>query len=362
MNKFQLSDTNIQTLEQLSEYFPQINPLDSSLKLIARKYPFSIPEYYLSLIDLLDREDPIQKMCVPSFTETSEDGCFDTSGEANNTVIRGLQHKYPQTVLLLTTNKCAMYCRYCFRKRMVGTHPEEIVDDLEAVFSYIRNHKEISNVLISGGDSFLLENDVIETYLSALCDIEHLDYIRFGTKTPVVFPQRIYEDMELQNILKTYSRKKAICISTQFNHPRELTPEAIRAVSCLQNLGILVKNQSVLLKGVNDNPQTLANLLKSLTRASIIPYYIFQCRPVTGVKNQFQVPLREGYQIIEKAKMLENGNGKCFRYVMSNIHGKLEILGESEKEMFFKYHQSKNPDDYGKIFAREIDSKTCWIE
>lgn len=362
MNKFQLSDSNIQTLEQLSQYFPQINSQDPSLKLIAERYPFSIPEYYLSLIDPKDIHDPIRKMCVPSFIETSAEGSFDTSGESNNTVIRGLQHKYPQTVLLLSTNLCAMYCRYCFRKRMVGTHPEETLEDLDAAFSYIQNHKEISNVLISGGDSFLLENSVIETYLSRLCNIEHLDYIRFGTKVPVVFPQRIYEDKELQNILKTYSRKKAIYISTQFNHPKELTPEAIQAVSCLQNLGVVVKNQTVLLKGVNDNPQTLTKLLKSLTKASIIPYYIFQCRPVTGVKNQFQVPLREGYHIIEEAKMMENGNGKCFRYVMSNTHGKLEILGESEEKMLFKYHQSKNPDDYGKIFAREIDSECCWIE
>ena len=362
MNRFHLLDSNIRTLEQLSRYFPQINPEDASLKLIAQKYPFSIPEYYLSLINPEDKDDPIRKMCIPSFIETSISGSFDTSGEAGNTIMPGLQHKYPQTVLLLSTNHCAMYCRYCFRKRMVGSHPEETVDNLDAAFSYIKNHQEISNVLISGGDSFMLDNGTIETYLSSLCNIEHLDYIRFGTKTPVVFPQRIYDDPELLEILKTYNRKKPIYISTQFNHPRELTPEALRAIACLQDQGLTIKNQTVLLKGVNDTPQTLGTLLKELTKARIIPYYVFQCRPVTGVKDQFQVPLKEGFQIVEKAKMMQNGNGKCFRYIMSNIHGKLEILGESAGKMFFKYHQAKDPSDYGRIFSLNLSDDMCWIE
>ena len=315
------------------------------------------------MINTDDEGDCIRKMSIPSFSEMDITGTFDTSGESSNTKLRGLQHKYPQTVLLLSTNRCAMYCRYCFRKRMVGSHTEEIVEDIDKAVSYIAEHTEISNVLISGGDSFLLDNAAIEHYLSALCSIGHIDYIRFGTKVPVVFPQRITEDRELQDILKKYCTKKQLYVMTQFNHPSELTEHAVNAVNCLKSLGLIVKNQTVLLKGINDDPAVLAGLMKQFTKIGIIPYYVFQCRPVTGVKNQFQVPLRTGYYIVEQAKRLQNGNGKCFRYALSNPDGKVEIIGKmDDSHMIFKYHQAKNPDNIGRIFIKEISEDACWAE
>ncbi len=330
---------------------------------ILDKYPMSITPYYLSLIDFNDPNDPILKMCIPSIEETDLGGSFDTSGEADNTIIDGMQHKYKQTALILSTNQCAMYCRHCFRKRLVGLTDDEIAKKFSEMTDYIKNHKEISNVLISGGDSFLNNNKKIQGYLEALCDIEHLDLIRFGTRTPVVFPSRITDDKELQEILKTYSKKKQIYVITQFNHPKELTKEAIASVKCLMNLGISVKNQTVLLKGINDNPTVLGNLLKGLTAAGITPYYVFQCRPVTGVKNQFQLTLEEGYDIVEKAKSMQNGQGKGFKYCLSHVTGKIEIVGKTENgEMIFKYHEAKYDKDQGRIFIKKLDKNQCWLD
>ena len=249
---------NISTAEELRACIPVSK--DDNIEDVVYKFPASIPEYYLSLIDADDPHDPIRKMSVPSSGELAEGGTFDTSGESSNTVLKGMQHKYARTVLILSTNKCAMYCRYCFRKRMVGSTESEIADNLDDIFAYIKEHTEITNVLISGGDSFLLENEQIEKYLSALCEIDHLNYIRFGTKTPIVLPKRITEDKELLDILKKYSAKKQIYVHTQFNHPSEITEKSTAAVKCLINAGVMVKNQAVLLKGVNDDPEILSKL------------------------------------------------------------------------------------------------------
>ncbi|NMB42673.1 MAG: KamA family radical SAM protein, partial [Clostridiales bacterium] len=229
------------------------------------QYPMLIPEYYYSLIDFNDPDDPIMKMSIPSSYEFDRDGSFDTSGEGDNTKLPGLQHKYAQTALILSTNKCAMYCRHCFRKRLVGLSTEEVVDHLGEIVAYIKEHEEISNVLISGGDSFVNSNSVIEKYLKALTDIPHLDFIRFGTRTPVVLPSRISEDKELLDLLKEYGNKKHLMVVTQFNHPKEITNEAKKAIKALLDVNVTVRNQTVLLGGVNDKPEILGQLFKSLT-------------------------------------------------------------------------------------------------
>ena len=186
---------------------------------IAEKFPISIPAYYLSLINKEDKNDPIRKMAIPSEFEKDLEGTFDTSGEGDNTVITGMQHKYNETVMILSTNQCAMYCRHCFRKRLVGLSDEEIAKHFEEMAQYIKEHKEISNVLISGGDSLVNSNTKIEYLLKLFTSIDNLDFIRFGTRIPVVMPQRISEDLQLLEILKKYSKKKQIYIVTQFNHP-----------------------------------------------------------------------------------------------------------------------------------------------
>ena len=206
-------------------------------------------------------------------------------------------------------------------------------------------------------------NRVIERYLRALTEIENLDFIRFGTRTPVTLPERIYGDMELLDLLEKYGRKKAVCAVTQFNHPRELTPEARRAVDALIERRVIVKNQTVLLRGVNDDPAVMAELLSGLTAFNIVPYYVFQCRPVKGVKGHFQVPLLEGIKITDNAKGHQNGFGKCIRYAMSHPRGKIEIIGNLPGgETVFKFHQNKYGDDEAKIFTRKLSPEHCWLD
>ena len=354
---------NIIELEELEQYLEMTDQEKETMKEILRRFPMSVPKYYLSLIDPNDPNDPIKKMCIPSTFETDLNGSFDTSGESINTIVRGIQHKYDPTILALTTSMCAMYCRHCFRKRLVGLDDnDDVIRDIHSLVKYVEEHPEVTNVLISGGDSFLNTDEVIETYLKDLIDIPYLDLIRFGTRVPVVLPQRITEDQKLQEILKKYNAKKQIYVVTQFNHPREITKESGAAIQALLETGVALKNQTVLLKGVNDDPAILAELLKQLTRWGIAPYYVFQCRPVRGVKNQFQVPLRRGAEIIKGAKNLQNGIGKSFRYVMSHETGKIEILGINNRdEVVFQYHQAKYEQDVSRIFTLPISDDLAWL-
>jgi KamA family protein len=356
---------NLTTVEELEENL-KLSLTEAereNLREIIDIYPMSVTRFYLSLINHEDEKDPIRRMCIPSILETDRSGSLDTSGESDNTVITGLQHKYRQTALILSTNQCAMYCRHCFRKRLVGLSSEEIMKHMEEIISYLKTHQEISNVLISGGDSFLNSNAAIKRYLEELYRIEHLDFIRFGTRVPVTFPMRIYKDRELLDVLKEYNKKKRIYIITHYNHPNEMTEESRLAIRALMNCGLGIKNQTVLLKGVNDDPEVLADLINKMTKWGIIPYYIFQCRPVAGIKNQFQLPLKKGIRIVEEAKAGLNGQGKCFRYVLSNRTGKIEILGMlKDNTMLFKYHESKEEINQGRIFTRQIDNNQCWID
>ncbi len=336
---------------------------EANLQSILDIFPMAIPQYYLSLIDWNDPDDPIRRMCIPSLTEIDISGDFDTSGEADNTVVTGLQHKYQQTALILSTNRCAMYCRHCFRKRLVGSSEEEIADNFDAMLDYIKAHPEITNILVSGGDSLMLSNATLEKYLCELTALPQLDFIRFGSRVPVVYPERILRDEELQAIFAKYAERKQLYLVTQFNHPRELTAEAKAVIKIFIKAGVVLRNQTVLLRGVNDDPQVLGQLLRELTAVGVSPYYIFQCRPVRGVKAQFQVPLQKGLEVVELAKGLQNGVGKCLRYCMSTPRGKVEIVGKlPDNQMLFKYNQAKDGSDAGRIFVAEVQPDQCWLE
>lgn len=329
---------------------------------VLKTYPMSITPYYLSLIDFSNPDDPIRKMCIPSVQEMDLSGMLDTSGEAHNTVSEGLQHKYNQTALVLTTNRCAMYCRHCFRKRFVGLSDDEIASQFGDVLDYIANHKEINNVLLSGGDFLMLSNEHIREYLEKLTALDQLDIIRLATRMPVVLPSRISEDAELLDMLKDFGRRKQLYLVTQFNHPNELTNDAVIAISHLLRRGIIVKNQTVLLRGVNDDPMVLSELLSKLVASGAVPYYIFQCRPVTGVKNQFQLPITNGVKIVEQAKSMLNGQAKCIKYCMSHPRGKIEIIGkDADGKTIFKFHQSKYECDNSRIFSLYLDDAVGWL-
>ncbi len=354
---------SICTAEELAAEMGWGPEKEEECRRIVQRYPLMISRYYLSLVDKSDPEDPIGRMCIPSMDEFDAGGSFDTSGEGTNTKLEGLQHKYERTALLLSTNHCAMYCRHCFRKRLVGLSNDELNKRVDEAVSYVKAHPEISNVLVSGGDSLINPNAIIERYLRELSAVDSLNFIRFGSRTPVTLPERIYGDGELLALFERYADIKSLCVVTQFNHPRELTKESRRAVRALLDRGVQVRNQTVLLRGVNDKPETLAALLSGLTEMSVIPYYIFQCRPVTGVKGRFQVPLTEGVDIVDGAKSMQDGFGKAVRFAMSHPRGKIEIVGRlPDGEMIFKFHQNKLPADKAMLFTRRLSPGDTWLD
>lgn len=356
-------DNNVTTIDGLKEYIDLDVYEEEKLQKVIDRHPMSIPRYYLSLIDPTDPKDPIRKMAVPSKDELNLDGFYDTSGERKNTKLPGLQHKYANTVLLLSSNVCAMYCRHCFRKRMVGLSNEEIMGRFHEAYEYIANHPEVNNVLISGGDSLILPTSVLGHFLAELSKLKQLDYIRFGSRMAVTFPDRIIKDPELLELFKLYSKKnRRIYLHTQFNHPREITGQTIEAVNRVIRSGVVVNNQTVLLKDVNDSPEVLAELQRNLVRIGVNPYYVFQCRPVKRVKNHFQVPLAKGYRIVAKARGMLDGLSKRFRYAMSHERGKIEILGILGDEMFFKHQQARDPKDASRFFKCKLDEDAGWLD
>jgi lysine 2,3-aminomutase len=349
-------------LEELRNYATISSEEAEQIEQVVKIHPMRISPYYLSLIDWNDHDDPIRKIAVPSFEELNVEGVYDTSGEAENTKMPGLQHKYSETALILATNRCAMYCRHCFRKRLVGLPSTELVKRFEDAAAYIQEHEEINNVLISGGDPLVLNNELIASFLETLMSIDHLKFVRFGSRVPVTLPSRL-NDPEILAVFKKYSRQdKRVYVVTQFNHPREITPQSIRAVGNLLEAGIPVNNQTVLLRGVNDNPDTLASLLNGLVGFGVAPYYVFQCRPVKRVKHHFQVPIFKGVRIVESAKAKCNGLSKRFKYAMSHKTGKVEILGIIRDEIFFKYHEAKNRENLGVMFKRPVDETAGWLD
>jgi KamA family protein len=333
-----------------------------SIRAIHKQYPVQITNHYLSLIDMCDSDDPLYKMVIPSVLEITDDGFEDTSGERQNTIMQGVQHKYAQTLLLLSTNLCATYCRYCFRKRMVGTPGNETDPCLEKVVAYLRAHPTINNVLVTGGDAFLNDTETIEKHLAHLTELEQISYIRFGTRTLATFPQRILQDEALLNVLREYGKKKNIYVITQFNHERELSDQARKASHLLTQSGVGLYNQTVLLNGVNHTPETMVNLMRKLVENGITPYYVFQCRPVKGVKNHFQVPIPQGCDLISAVRSELSGIEKKFRYIMSHETGKIEILGRLDNgNIAFKYHQTQSTALQNKLFCKTIQDDQCWL-
>lgn len=353
---------NITSVEELGEILPLSQKEYFALKRVHRSYPINITRYYLSLIDPHDEDDPIRKMVIPYIEEVAGRGYIDTSGELDNTKVTGLQHKYRQTALLLLTNYCFANCRFCFRKRFVGVNDDEILRDAKDALRYVGEHPEITNLLLSGGDALSLNNRVISRILSGCDSIPHLKYIRIGTRVPVVFPERVLTDDGLVRILKRHSKtERRIIIQTHFNHPREITEESTRCVDTLLENGMIVHNQMVLLKGVNDDPDVLSSLKRKLMSIGVHPYYLFQCRPVVGTLH-LQVPIVRGYKIVEAAKSSLSGPAKMFKYIMSHRTGKIEILGLDDERIFFKYHQAKNRKKFGRFFSLPRVDYACWLD
>ena len=271
-------------------------------------------------------------------------------------------HKYNSTALLLVSNICEGICRYCFRKRLFVNKLRAYLRDPAAAMQYIKEHNEITNVLLTGGDPFVLATSKLENIVRQLREIEHVRIIRIGTKMPAFNPYRIIEDPVLLEMISKYStEQKKIYIMTHFAHPRELTDVAVKGVNLLQKAGALLANQTPLIRGVNDNPHVMAELLAELSFVGVIPYYIFQCRPATGNK-AYTVPIEKGYEIVEQAKSLVSGLAKRARYVMSHSTGKIEILGKTKEFVCFKYHRAADDKHSGRFLVLRSNTNAYWFD
>lgn len=354
---------SITTIGQLKTHVSLSPSREKQLRQVVERHPMRITRYYASLIDWSNPSDPIMRMAVPSVGEMDLSGSYDTGGEAQSTRMPGLQHKYLETALILATSRCPMYCRHCFRKRLVGLPTKEVLRRFADAARYIEEHREIRNVLISGGDPLILETSVLDKFLKRLSDISHVEFVRIGSRSPVTFPGRILKDRRLLKVLGRFSRpNRRLYVVSQFNHPTEITEISRKAVAKLLDAGMCMLNQAVLLKGVNDDPRTLAELLAKLTSIGISSYYVFQCRPVKRVKRNFQVPLEEGYRIVEGAKSRLPGPSKRFRYVMSHRTGKVEVLAIIGDEVYMKYHQARDPKNLGISFKRKLRPGAGWLD
>ncbi|MBU1711156.1 MAG: KamA family radical SAM protein [Proteobacteria bacterium] len=260
---------------------------------VVSTYPMRINSYYLSLIKKVG--DPIWKQAVPDIQELEDNVCIpDPLDEENLSPVPNLIHKYPDRVLFLVTSQCAMYCRFCTRKRKVGTDRMQITrETISAGLEYIRKTPAIRDVLVSGGDPLLLEDDQLEGILKSLRSIPHVEIIRLGTRVPCTLPMRV--TIRLAHMLKRYH---PIYINTHFNHPDEITPEASLACARLANAGIPMGCQTVLLKGVNDNPELIKKLMHKLLLIRVKPYYIFQGDMTKGT-NHFRTTVESGITILK---------------------------------------------------------------
>ncbi len=258
--------------------------------------PFSITPYYMSLISRDDPQQPLRRTVVPTAQELirSAGEADDPLGEEHDSPVPGLVHRYPDRVLLLVLDSCSSYCRYCTRSRMVG-HGEMVPNQerLELALDYIRRTPAIRDVLLSGGDPLLLSEQRLDWLLTQLRAIPHVEFIRLGTKTPAVLPQRITR--ELCRMLRKHH---PLWMSLHFIHPDECTPETFQACTRLADAGIPLGSQTVLLRGVNDNVETMKDLVHRLLKMRVRPYYLYQCDPITG-SSHFRTPVSKGLEIIE---------------------------------------------------------------
>ena len=348
--------TKVEQLEQLNEQEK------AELKKVTDKFAFRVNDYYLSLINFNDPKDPIRRIVIPSIEELEEWGKLDPSDEKAYTIMPGLEHKYHSVAVFLVTYKCDSLCRYCFRKRLFIKSEREYLQDWDAAYQYVREHPEVTNVLLTGGDALMLPTSQLEEILVTLWEIKHVRIIRLGTRIPSYNPYRIIDDPSLLKVIEKYSTKrKRIYVMTHFVHPRELTDVAVEAVALLQKARAKLANQTPLIRGVNDDPKVLAELLAKLSFIGAVPYYIFQCRPALG-NRAYTVPIEEGYEIVEQAKSRVSGLAKRARYTMSHSSGKIEIVGKTKDYVYFKYHRAFRDEDSGRFMVFKSNPNACWFD
>lgn len=289
----------IETLEELTKHIELTDEEQEGVRKSLETLRMAITPYYLTLIDPENPDCPVRKQAIPTEAEVhqADADLLDPLHEDEDSPVPGLTHRYPDRVLFLITDMCAMYCRHCTRRRFAGQSDASTPDDnIEKAIEYIAKTPQVRDVVLSGGDALLISDEKLEYIIRKLRDIPHVEIIRIGSRTPVVLPQRITED--LVNMLKKYH---PIWLNTHFNHSDEITEEAKLALAKLANAGVPLGNQSVLLRGVNDCVHIMKNLMHDLVVNRVRPYYIYQCDLSMGLEH-FRTPVSKGIEIIENLR------------------------------------------------------------
>ncbi len=286
----------IETLEDLKKYIELTPEEEEGVRACLGALRMAITPYYLSLIDPADPWDPVRRQAVPTVKELyrSSADLEDPLHEDSDSPVPGLTHRYPDRVLLLTTDQCSMYCRHCTRRRFAGQRDASVpLERIDKCIEYVRDTPAVRDVLLSGGDVLMLSDQMLEYIIARLREIPHVEIVRLGSRAPVVCPQRITP--ELCAMLRKYH---PIWLNTHFNHPNEITKEAGEACARLADAGIPLGNQSVLLAGVNDCIHTMKKLVQMLVQIRVRPYYIYQCDLSMGLEH-FRAPVSKGIEIME---------------------------------------------------------------
>ena len=289
----------IQTLEQLEARLSLTPEERAGTILAGKKLALGITPHFFNLVDKEDPDCPIRRQVVPRIEEsvTNPDEMTDPCGEDSHMPVPGLVHRYPDRVLLLVTDRCASYCRYCTRSRVVsGAGEQELSVDLEGAFTYLEKHPEVRDVLLSGGDPLLLSDSKLDSILTRLRKIPSIEFVRIGSRIPIFLPQRI-----TPALVAMLRKHHPLFLSVHTNHPKELTAEVKAGLERLADAGIPLGNQSVLLRGVNDRVETLKELFHKLLLCRVRPYYLYQCDLITGSAH-LRTTIREGQEIMEQLR------------------------------------------------------------
>ena len=358
---------NVTTVDQLKAHAVFSAEDEQELRRVVEVHPINIPRYYLGLINRDDPADPIRRMCFPSTEELVVVGSMgetttDPYGDDKHDKGNGVLHKYDYTALVVATEYCAMYCRHCFRRRIVGRRSDQVLKDFTGALEYIAGHPEITNVILSGGDPLMLPTPVLRRMLMSLAEIEHLDFVRIGSRVPVTFPVRLFED-DLIKLLQEFNERKPLYVATHFNHAREITPTSAEAIRRIRQCGATINNQAVLLRGVNDTAHDLVDLMNGLLGIGVNPYYLYQCMPVSRVRHHFQIPLKQGIAIVDRARADLNGYGTRFKYIIGHDVGKLEICGMIDGKIVLKqiHARSGHDEQASRLIMQELDDEAGWV-
>ena len=348
--------TKLSQIEQLSRQERE------ALEPVADRFAFRLNEYYAGLINWSDANDPLRRLVIPQVAELRDWGKLDASDEAAYTPVRGCQHKYTDTALLLVNEVCGAYCRYCFRKRLFMNDNDEASLDYSPGLAYIAEQEEISNVLLTGGDPMILSTRRLEKIFSDVAAIPHVRIIRVGSKMVAFNPHRVLDDPALPELIEnTVADGTQVYIMNHFDHPRELTNEARRAIRMLQKAGAQTVNQCPMVRGVNNQIATLASLFRELSFLGCPQYYVFQGRPVEG-NEPFEVPIVEGFHIFIEAARHVSGLAKRARFAMSHRTGKVEVVGVDEDHIYMRYHRSHRKEDFGRMIVARRDDDAYWLD